>query len=255
MIGHLTAHLKDTGAWDDATVVVTSDHGIDITPPGFTRTPSADNLDELFRIPLFIKAPGQTRGEVRDDPASTVDVLPSLVDLLGIEADWSFEGHSLFDGSEPKIDRLLTSDVVAAFEVAGRQARLFPRGEGWEDLAAVGEGEDLVGRAAADYEIGAPSDLAVTFDRRDLLADLSLSGEVPYSLRGSLTGSDGTPPELVVALNGTIAGTIGGYQPEGAAWRFTGLMANHFVDGPNDVVAYQVERAGNRVILHEVAAG
>ena len=128
MIGHLIAHLKDTGAWDDGTVVVTSDHGVDITPPGFTRTPSKDNIDELFRIPLFIKAPGQTAGEVRDDPASTVDVLPSVVDLLGIDADWTFEGHSLFDGTEPKIDRLVTSDVQAAFEVAGRQAALFPRG-------------------------------------------------------------------------------------------------------------------------------
>jgi Sulfatase len=255
MIGHLTAHLKDTGAWDDATVVVTSDHGVDITPPAFTRTPSADNLDELFRIPLFIKAAGQTGGEVRDDPASTVDVLPSLVDLLGIEADWSFEGHSLFDGSEPKIDRLLTSDVQAAFEVAARQAAQFPRGEGWDDLAAVGEGEDLVGRPVSDYRVGAPSELAVRFDRRDLLANLSLTGEVPYSLRGSLMGGDRTPPELIVALKGTIAGTIGGYRPEGDAWLFSGLMANYFVNGPNDVVAYQVERTSTRVILHEVTSG
>jgi hypothetical protein len=254
MIGHLTAHLKDTGAWDDATVVVTSDHGIDITPPGFTRTPSADNRDELFRIPLFIKAPGQTRGEVRDDPASTVDVLPSLVDLLDIEADWSFEGHSLFDGSEPKMERLLTSDVQAVFDVAARQAAQFPRGQGWDDLAAVGQGEDLVGRPVSDYVAGAPSDLTLRFDRRDLLANLSLTGEVPYSLRGWLTGSGGTPPELIVALNGTLAGAIGGYRPDGDSWLFSGLMANYFVDGPNDVVAYQVERAGDRVILHEVAA-
>ena len=254
MIGHLIAHLKDAGAWDDATVVVTSDHGVDITPPGFTRTPSEDNVDELFRIPLFIKAPGQTAGEVRDDPASTVDVLPSLVDLLGIETNWTFEGHSLFDGSEPKIDRLVTSDVQVAFEVAGRQSAQFPRGDGWDDLAAVGEGEDLVGRTVADYEVGAPSALTLTYQHRDLLAKLSLSGEVPYSLRGSLTGGDGTPPELVVALNGTFAGTIGGYRPDGDAWKFSGLMANYFVDGPNDVAAYQVERAGERIILHEVAA-
>jgi hypothetical protein len=254
MIGHLIAHLKEAGAWDDATVVVTSDHGVDITPPGFTRKPSADNIDELFRIPLFIKAPGQTTGEVRDDPASTVDVLPSLVDLLGIEADWKFEGHSLFDGSEQKIDRLVTSDVQAAFEAAGRQAAQFPRGDGWDDLAAVGEGEDLVGRAVADYEVGAPSALSLSFDHRDLLVNLSLSGEVPYSLRGSLIGGDGPPPELVVALNGTFAGTIGGYRPDGDAWKFSGLMANYFVDGPNHVVAYRVERAGGRVILHEVAS-
>ena len=255
MIGQLLAHLEDTGAWDDATVVVTSDHGVDITPPGFTRKPSDDNLDELFRIPLFIKAPGQTAGQVRDDPASTVDVLPSLVDLLGIDADWTFEGHSLFDGSEPKIDRFLTSDVQAGFEVAGRQAAMFPRGEGWDDLAAVGEGEDLVGRAVADYQVGAPSELAVRFDRGDLLDNLSRAGEVPYSLRGSLTGTAGTPPELVVALNGTLAGTIGGYRPDGDAWKFSGLMANYFVDGPNDVVAYEVERSRTGVVLHAVTSG
>jgi hypothetical protein len=255
MIGHLLAHLKDTGAWDDATVVVTSDHGVDITPPGFTRKPSDDNLDELFRIPLFIKAPGQTAGQVRDDSASTVDVLPSLVDLLGVEADWTFDGHSLFDGSEPKIDRLLTSDVRAAFRVAERQAAQFPRGEGWDDLAAVGEGEDLVGRAVADYRVGEPSELAVRFDRRDLLANLSLTGAVPYSLRGSLIGSTDTPPELVVALNGTLAGTIGGYRRDGDAWKFSGLMANYFVDGPNDVVAYQVERTRDGVVLHAVTSG
>jgi hypothetical protein len=74
-------------------------------------------------------------------------------------------------------------------------------------------------------------------------------------LRGSLTGSDSTPPELVVALNGTLAGTIGGYRPAGDAWKFSGLMANYFVDGANDVVAYQVERTGNQITLHEVASG
>ena len=54
--------------------------------------------------------------------------------------------------------------------MAAKQAALYPRGEGWDDLAAVGEGEDLVGRAVAEYEIGAPSELTVRFDRRDLLA-------------------------------------------------------------------------------------
>jgi hypothetical protein len=202
---------------------------------------------------LFIKAPGQTAGQVRDDPASTADVLPSIVDLLGIETQWRFDGHSLFDGSEPKFRRRVTSDVEAAFEVAARQAALFPRGDGWDDLAAVGTAEDLVGRAASEFRLGAPSDMTVTLDRRDLLADLSVdSGLVPYTLRGVLRGSEITPPELAVALNGTFAGTIGGYRPDGDAWKFSGLMANYFVDGPNEVVAYQVERTGNGVVLHEV---
>jgi hypothetical protein len=143
--------------------------------------------------------------------------------------------------------------VDAAFDVAARQAALFPRGEGWDDLAAVGEAEDLVGRSVDELELGAPSQLAVSFDRRDLLADLSLSGQVPYSLRGAVTGSEAAPPELAVALNGTVSGTIGGYRPDGGRWLFSGLMANYFVEGANEVVAYQVERQGGPVVLHEVA--
>jgi hypothetical protein len=254
MVGHLVDRLKALGAWEEATVVITSDHGVDITPPGgFSREPTAGNTDELFRVPLFVKAPGETAGKVRDEPASTVDVLPSLVDLLDIDTDWYFDGHSLFDGSQPKIDRRVTSDVEAAFEVAGRHAALFPRGDGWDDLAAVGVAEDLVGRPVTEFAVGAPGALSVTYERQDQLANLDVdSGPVPYSLRGRLRGSDSTPPELVVALNGTFAGTIGGYRPHGDAWRFSGVMANYFVDGPNDVVAYQLERVGNRVVLHEV---
>ena len=258
MVGHLVERLDSTGAWDEATVVVVSDHGVDLTPPGgLTRRPNDDNMDELFRIPMFIKVPGQIEGEVRDDPASTADVLPSVVDLLGIETEWRFDGHSLFDGSEPTFDRRVTSNVEAAFEVAARQAALFPRGERWNDLAAVGVAEDLVGRPVSEFEVAARSDVSVTLDRSDLLADLSAdSGLVPQTLRGVLRGSESTPPpELAVALNGTFAGSIGGYQPDGDAWKFSGLMANYFVDGANHVAIYRVERRGDRVTLHEVTSG
>jgi hypothetical protein len=108
----------------------------------------------------------------------------------------------------------------------------------------------------SEFEVGAPSDLSLTLNRSDLLADLSVdSGLVPQTLRGVLRGSETTPPELAAALNGTFAGALGGYQPDGDAWKFSGLMANYFVDGRNDVVAYQVERTGDRVILHEVRSG
>jgi hypothetical protein len=32
-------------------------------------------------------------------------------------------------------------------------------------------------------------------------------------------------------------------------------MANYFVDGPNDVVAYQIERNDDGTILHHVPTG
>ena len=59
LVGELIDHLDEVGAWDDALVVVVADHGIDLSPPELTRDLLPGNEDEVLRIPLFIKAPGQ----------------------------------------------------------------------------------------------------------------------------------------------------------------------------------------------------
>jgi len=254
LLGDMIDHLQSTGAWDRALVVITSDHGIDVTAPGFKRNEDESNTDELLRVPLFIKAPGQTEGRVDDAPASTVDVLPSIIDLLDIETDWDFDGHSLFDGSQSSIDRHVQSDVEAAFRLAAAHESQFPRGEDWVSLAAVGKGEDLVGNPASDYRVDDASALRWSIHNGQTLDNLSLAeDDVPYILEGTVEGSDGRPPELVVAVNGTLAGTIGGYLQAGDAWDFTGYIAPFFEDGRNKLVAYEVERTGDVVTLHRLA--
>jgi hypothetical protein len=250
-IGDAIDHLQAVGAWEDALVVVTSDHGIDTTAPRFTRSPDDTNTDELFRVPLFIKAPGQREGGIDDSSASTVDILPSIVDLLEIDADWEFEGHSLFDGSEPEIERRATTDVEAAIRVAAAHAARYPRGDDWVDLAAVGVAEDLVGTDVSHHAVGPPSPMRWAAEHEDLLADLSIAhGPVPYLLRGTVADADGRPPDLAVAINGTIAGAVGAYGEDGDRWLMSGVMAPFFVDGRNEVMAYEVRRANGSVTLH-----
>ena len=252
LLGEMIDHLEEIGVWEESLVVVMSDHGIDFTAPGFTRTLDETNADEVLRMPLFIKAPGQTDGRIDDAPASTVDVLPSIIDLLGIDTDWEFEGHSLFDGSEPTIDLRVQTDVEEAFRLAAAHEAQFPRGEDWKSLAAVGEGEDLVGNPVGDYRVGAPSPLHWEPDAAGVLDDLSIAEDaVPYIMEGEVAGTDRRPPELVVAVNGTLAGTLGGYLADGDAWRFTGYVGPWFKDGRNEVVAYEVERGGGGALtLH-----
>jgi hypothetical protein len=107
-----------------------------------------------------------------------------------------------------------------------------------------------VGSPVSDHVVGDPSPLGWTFDRRDLLDDLSLDGEVPYLLRATVSGD--APVELVVALNGRIAGAVASYGPGGGATPVSGVMAPYFRDGHNDVEAFQVSREGDRVVLHPV---
>jgi hypothetical protein len=249
LIGEMIAHLRATGAWDSGTFVLTSDHGVDIAPPSFTRRLDDANQDDLLRIPLFIKSPGQTAGTVDDAPATTLDVLPSLIDILGIEADWEMDGHSLFDGSPPGYERALTTDLEDAFDRFASQ-QVGADGDDWNALVAIGDQGDLVGTRVADHDLGERSDLSWTYAEADALADpAAAGGRAPVLMSGEVRGSERVPPDLVVALDGVIAGTLGGYEEDGDGWSFTGLLGPEVEGGADEVVAYEVERDGVTVTL------
>ena len=113
--------------WADTLLVVTSDHGTNLTPPDIGRMKVTDaNREEVYRVPLFIKVPGQVEGEIRDDSVQNLDVLPSIVDLLGAEVDWEFDGHSLYDGSTAHTAPKVSTDVDAAIAIAASAARGLP---------------------------------------------------------------------------------------------------------------------------------
>lgn len=254
-LGRLIDHLEQIGAWDDALLVVTSDHGTSLLPPDFGRAPTENNQDEVFRIPLFIKAPGQQTGDVRDDVAQTIDILPSVIDLLGVRSDWEFDGHSLYDGSAATIDPKIDSRMEAAFDVAARHSAAFRRDDGWVGLFAVGDQGDLVGRPIDGLTVGQPSDLTWSLEEAGLFDSLPTGdGHVPYVLLGTVITPDaGRPPDLVVAVNGTAAGVVSAHDRSGSGWRLVGMVGHFFRAGANEVVAYQVERTPLGPVLHRVS--
>jgi hypothetical protein len=251
MIAQMVDRLKRTPQWEDTLIVVTSDHGTNFTPPDIGRMPVTEhNRDEVYRIPLFIKAPGQTTGEVRDESAQTIDVLPSIVDLLDAEVDWDFDGHSLFDGSAAHTEPTLTDGVDGTLAIAARRAAEFPYGDDWTAIAAVGPLGDLVGNDVSSHSVGAPSRFEAALADADLFADLPTpSGQLPFVLHGTITGET-DPPEMVAAVNGRIAGVIGGYRPSGTGWEFIGYVADFYRDGSNEVEIYEVRGEGGAVTLH-----
>ena len=191
------------------------------------------NREEVFRVPLFVKAPGQTTGEVRDDSAQMIDVLPSIVDLarrrgrLGVRRPLA-------------VRRQLADDRAAGVDGRRRRARHrrtarpteFPHGDDWIGLAAVGD-ERRSRRLATSpsLEVGTASDYTATIDQAAEFADLPTDdGEMPFAISGTVAGPD-EPPELLVAVNGRLAGVIGGYAPAGDGWTFIGYLADLYRRG------------------------
>lgn len=253
-LGQVLDHLEEAGIWDDATVIVAADHGTSTIPPDVTRIATDNNKEEVYRVPIFVKAAGQGRGEVVDDVAITTDILPTLIDLLDIETDWTLDGHSLLDGSQRTVEPLVSTDVSALLGVVRRHATDFPHGWDWAALAAVGEHGALVGRTLADLDVGPPSPLRwapaneAAFD-----AVPNAKGEAPQLVTGTVTAPGGVePPAIVIAVNGTVAGVTGGYERQGEAWSFSSMLGPFLHRGSNQIVAYEVTGGPAGPVLHLV---
>ena len=87
------ARLEREGVLEHTLVAVFSDHGIQLRPEALNaRGPR----EEGVRIPLIVAGPGVPPGPRKIDVRiSTVDLAPTLLDLLGFEAPVDIEGRSL----------------------------------------------------------------------------------------------------------------------------------------------------------------
>ncbi len=96
-VGRLLARLKELGWYDQSLFILVGDHGVSSRPeaPGRFLHNGADP-DQVLRIPLFIKLPRQTQGVVSDADVQHIDILPTVVALLGLEVPWAHPGRNAF---------------------------------------------------------------------------------------------------------------------------------------------------------------
>jgi len=101
-LGRLFAGLRARGLEDETLVVVTADHGEAFGDPHATWGHGFRLYDEGVRVPLMIWSPVLfPQGRRADTVGSHVDLAPTVLDLLGVEAPGEWEGRSLFAESRP----------------------------------------------------------------------------------------------------------------------------------------------------------
>lgn len=102
-IGRFLHDLRQMDLFEDALVIVTADHGEAFGEHGVVEH-SKDVYEELVRVPLLVKRPGQMRGDVVAGCASSVDV-PGIVASV-LEGDGGGALTALFPrtpGSHPVV--------------------------------------------------------------------------------------------------------------------------------------------------------
>ncbi|MEM7351068.1 MAG: sulfatase [Acidobacteriota bacterium] len=96
-VGRLIQQLKSRRLYHDSLILLTSDHGEGLGCHGY-RGHVQTLYDCMVRVPLILKPPlasGVAGGQRRQDLVGLVDVLPTLLGLLGVEPRPAMRGRDL----------------------------------------------------------------------------------------------------------------------------------------------------------------
>ena len=94
-IGRVIAFLKDSGQYDDTLLILTADHG-EMLGDHYMWGKSSIH-DPAFRVPLIIRHPGHAEnfGTTVGAFSETVDIAPTILDIVGLPAAPGMDGSSL----------------------------------------------------------------------------------------------------------------------------------------------------------------
>ena len=220
ILGDLFRHLKEEGLYDKSLIVVAADHGVAFMRGRRDRRKlDRANAAQIAPIPLFIKAPHQKRPAVNDALVETVDILPTIFDVLNVDPKVKMDGRSALSPEVRKRRtlRILLRDSFEPLRIPkeqfvrekqamlARKLRLFGSGsDGPERFYRIGPHQELLGRRVADLPVSAGGGPQVELIGPDEYARVE-DPTVPLHVVGRVKGPGaGTPRDVAVAVNGRI---------------------------------------------------
>lgn len=284
-LGRLVRRMKRERIYDDALIVLTADHAIsfelNVTD---RRKVSSSNVDEVAPVPFFVKAPGQRKGSMNPAYVRTMDIVPTMTDVLGVEPGWDVEGVSgfspqararrgvrmplrYFDGAveigAAEMERRRNGNIARSTRLFGTGAesvRLY--GNPFASLFHSGPDEALVGRRASELGAAAPGRARARFDYRSPGRWQKVrprSGVVPVQAAGRIVGgAKGATREVAVAVNGRIEATGRTFHLRGRDRRETFSLVfpeRALRRGRNDIELLEVLHEGGGLALRPLGRG
>ena len=217
--------LKDAGRWDNTMVVVTADHGISFIPTlpqRHTDFTEADAVNDIYRIPTFIKYPGQRAGSVSDCAMTNLDLLPTIIETTGTKTSWSFGGKSVATSCPSGRTRqivsatgesaVLSDGFEKAQERAAHYANVVSNVGPIRNVAAVGSSASLIGQPiTATEQNSAVATWTVNQKKMFSNVEMERGARVPSLVTGlvRVKGSLEYGSEGIIAVDGIAAGVIG----------------------------------------------
>ena len=262
LLGKLIARLKEVGLYNSSLIIVTADHGSSFRPNDHHREVTKTNYYDIIYVPLFIKEPNQLHGWTSDRNVETIDILPTIADILGIHLPWPMDGRSALDLSLPERTTkvIFTGDTsqkrfqfspifeVQNFSLEQKLSR-FGSGGKPNGLFNIGSHDDLIGRHVSEFRLTEATNVTVELDQAIYYERVDPeSAFVPSYITGRAFSDEDTLSQLylAVAVNGTIRAVTQTFGEDSNIAKFSAIVPETaFQAGKNHVEILVVSGVGS----------
>ncbi len=235
-------------------------------------------LHEIGHASMFVKEPGQTEGRIDERPTQTIDIVPTILDVLDAESPWPLDGRSMLADPDAGPDvRTFTEwslntrdpddgiyynvDGAAAYAELLALDPVVPPGNPAMRLWQWGAFGSLVGTPVTDQTIGEVSNLTLSIDQpenrppvSEALANVGADDRPPLYISGVLEDELSGQEQrlLIAAINGTIVGWNQTKVVNGDTRFWTLAWPEALVNGFNDLAVFEAIGMGDDLVLRPV---
>jgi hypothetical protein len=267
-VGRLIAKMKANGSYASSLIAVTADHGFAFeVGVKDRRTVTSANIDEIAPVPMFIKAPGQTRGRTSTAYARTIDLVPTIADLLNFRMPYKADGNSAFSKAVRgrRFVRMLRRDLNGTITVSAKtmekrrraliraKVRKFGTGDFASLYTGIGPNRKLIGRLTLELRPATQGKVRTQIANAADMRNVDPRSEVHATqVAGSLSGvKRGDNREVAVAVNGRIEAVGRTFHLRGSSKESYALMVPEAAlhAGRNSVELFEVTGKGTKLRL------
>jgi hypothetical protein len=265
-LGAVLDRLEAQDRFDSSVIAVTADHGIGFTPGREIRGFDRDSAPEVAWVPMLVKGVDQTEPMLSDAAVTTLDLVPTVADRIGVRVPWKTDGRAL--ASDESVD------VARGFMDHSRGPNAAPQAVDvpdtrFDDVLAwdpIGEGDDpalalfrtgvhpdLVGRTVDELRQGTRASASLAL-RTDASPAWDGTGRIPTWVDGDIDGA-AEGDAVAVIVNDRIGAVATVTRARDRAAAVSAIVPESFVTvGGNEFTFALVVGPADDPILHPIAA-
>lgn len=252
-IGQLIDRLQEKGIYDESLVVVTADHGARFTHGMPRRTIAEQDPADIVLVPLIVKFPGLKTGTISDEGVETIDIVPTIADVLSATIPYEIHGQSLLDPSRIEkphktfVQRNLERVSIARHPKQFSDDSLVQKLQHFEQgLYGLGPHGLLVGCGLPELDGILRRGSRLSVENAWRFNDVDVQAEVlPLNVRGTFNNDVARRVSVGIGVNGVLVATTVSYLQDGR-WVFASMIPEGaLVAGANKVEAFVLGNASD----------